>query len=156
MLLGIDVGGTFTDAVLLDADKIVAQAKVPTTHADVLQCLLSALDKVMAQMPDVADKITRSVISSTLVTNALTENILDPIFLAVISGPGMNVSQKFPVAPYFLSGYVDHRGKITARIDWTKHRDLLNCNGRGNYAISGKFSIRNPQLERQAAVELKK
>lgn len=156
MLLGIDVGGTFTDAVLLDADKIVAQAKVPTTHADVLQCLLSALDKVMAQMPDVADKITRSVISSTLVTNALTENILDPVFLAVISGPGMNVSQKFPVAPYFLSGYVDHRGKITARIDWTKHRDLLNCNGRGNYAISGKFSIRNPQLERQAAVELKK
>ncbi len=80
MLLGIDVGGTFTDAVLLDADKIVAQAKVPTTHADVLQCLLSALDKVMAQMPDVADKITRSVISSTLVTNALTENILDPVF----------------------------------------------------------------------------
>ena len=48
------------------------------------------------------DKITRSVISSTLVTNALTENILDPVFLAVISGPGMNVSQKFPCSTIFF------------------------------------------------------
>ena len=49
---GID-GADVHRCSALDADKIVAQAKVPTTHADVLQCLLSALDKVMAQMPDV-------------------------------------------------------------------------------------------------------
>ena len=44
MLLGIDVGGTFTDAVLLDngnaatkgVAQVLAQAKVPTTHEDVL------------------------------------------------------------------------------------------------------------------------
>ena len=128
MLLGIDVGGTFTDAVLLEEAEIVAQAKTPTTHADVLQCILTALDKVLPQQEKLG-KIERVVISSTIVTNALTENKLDPVFLAVITGPGMNVTHKFPVTPYFVSGYVDHRGKITAQIDWTKHRDLLSRKG---------------------------
>ena len=155
MLLGIDVGGTFTDAVLLEEAEIVAQAKTPTTHSDVLQCILTALDKVLSQQEKLG-KIERVVISSTIVTNALTENKLDPVFLAVITGPGMNVTHKFPVTPYFVSGYVDHRGKITAQIDWTKHRDLLSRRGsNGVCAISGKFSVRDPQLEYQLERELK-
>lgn len=155
MLLGIDVGGTFTDAVLLEEAEIVAQAKTPTTHSDVLQCILTALDKVLPQQEKLG-KIERVVISSTIVTNALTENKLDPVFLAVITGPGMNVTHKFPVTPYFVSGYVDHRGKITAQIDWTKHRDLLSRKGNnGVCAISGKFSVRDPQLEYQLEHELK-
>ena len=44
MLLGIDVGGTFTDAVVLRQGEVVAQAKRATTHDDVLQCVLAALD----------------------------------------------------------------------------------------------------------------
>lgn len=51
MLLGIDVGGTFTDAVILDGSRIAAQAKVPTTHEDVLQGILHALDKVLPACP---------------------------------------------------------------------------------------------------------
>ena len=47
MLLGIDVGGTFTDAVVIKDEEILAQAKVPTTHEDVLQGILAALDKVL-------------------------------------------------------------------------------------------------------------
>lgn len=155
MLLGIDVGGTFTDAVLLKDAEIVSQAKTPTTHDDVLQCILTALDKVLPKQEEL-EQIERVVISSTIVTNALTENKLDPVFLAVIAGPGMNVTHKFPVTPYFVSGYVDHRGKITAQIDWTKHRDLLSRRGsNGVCAISGKFSVRDPQLEYQLEHELK-
>lgn len=155
MFLGIDVGGTFTDAVLLKDAEIVSQAKTPTTHDDVLQCILTALDKVLPKQEEL-EQIERVVISSTIVTNALTENKLDPVFLAVIAGPGMNVTHKFPVTPYFVSGYVDHRGKITAQIDWTKHRDLLSRRGsNGVCAISGKFSVRDPQLEYQLEHELK-
>lgn len=66
----------------------------------------------------------------------------------------MNVSGKFPVEPYYLTGYVDHRGKVTAQTDWTRHRDLLSSKGRGVCAVSGKFSIRNPQLEYMAENEL--
>ena len=164
MLLGIDVGGTFTDAVLLDnrnaatkgVAQVLAQAKVPTTHEDVLQCLLAALDAVLPQIEAAASKIERVVISSTIVTNALTENKLDPVFLAVITGPGMNIKGHVPVKPYYLTGYVDHRGKITAQIDWTKHRDLLNKKGSGVCAVSGKFAVREPRLEYQAEHELTK
>lgn len=152
MLLGIDVGGTFTDAVILDGSRIAAQAKVPTTHEDVLQGILHALDKVLPGMP--VEKFERVAISSTIVTNALTEKKVAPVLLAVITGPGMNVSGKFPVEPYYLTGYVDHRGKVTAQTDWTRHRDLLSSKGRGVCAVSGKFSIRNPQLEYMAENEL--
>ena len=162
MLLGIDVGGTFTDAVLLDnkaggaVAQVLAQAKVPTTHEDVLQCLLAALDAVLPQVEAAASKLECVVISSTIVTNALTEHKLDPVFLAVITGPGMNIKGHVPVTPYYLSGYVDHRGKVTAQIDWTKHRDLLNKKGSGVCAVSGKFAVRDPQLEFQAEHELTK
>ena len=166
MLLGIDVGGTFTDAVLLDNGavtvkskgeaQVLAQAKVPTIHEDVLQCLLGALDAVLPQVEHAAKRLERVVISSTIVTNALTEHKLDPVFLAVITGPGMNIQGHVPVTPYYLSGYVDHRGKITAQIDWTKHRDLLNKQGSGICAVSGKFAVRDPQLEFQAEHELTK
>ena len=160
MLLGIDVGGTFTDAVVLnnkasgDVAQVLAQAKVPTTHEDVLQCLLAALDAVLIE--NVAAQLERVVISSTIVTNALTEHKLAPVFLAVITGPGMNIKGHVPVTPYYLSGYVDHRGKVTAQIDWTKHRDLLNKKGSGVCAVSGKFAVRDPQLEFQAEHELTK
>ena len=54
MLLGIDVGGTFTDAVVLRQGEVVAQAKRATTHDDVLQCVLAALDAVL--QPGMAQK----------------------------------------------------------------------------------------------------
>ena len=151
MLLGIDVGGTFTDAVILEQGKIAAQAKRATTHDDVLHCVLAALDAVLK--PELAAKLERVVISSTIVTNALTEGRLDEVFLAVIAGPGMNIAGHLPVNPCYLQGYVDHRGKITAQLDLLK---LLKQRGKGVAAVSGKFSVRNPQLEYQAEHELKK
>ena len=151
MLLGIDVGGTFTDAVILEQGEIAAQAKRATTHDDVLHCVLAALDAVLK--PKLAEKLERVVISSTIVTNALTEGRLDDVFLAVIAGPGMNIAGHLPVNPCYLQGYVDHRGKITAQLDLLK---LLQQRGKGVAAVSGKFSVRNPQLEYQAEHELKK
>lgn len=154
MLLGIDVGGTFTDAVVIGEQEIIAQAKVPTQHEDVLVSILQALDKVLAGIS--AGSLQRVVISSTIVTNALAEDKIAPVFLAVMTGPGMNVRGKFPVEPYYVSGYVDHRGKITSPIDWSKHRDLLNRQGSGCCAVSGKFAVREPQNEYLLKQELKK
>ena len=48
MLLGVDVGGTFTDAVLVNKGIIIKQAKVKTTQEEVLQGILQALDIVLA------------------------------------------------------------------------------------------------------------
>ncbi len=49
MLLGVDVGGTFTDAVLLDAGAKVHTAKVPSTPADQSIAVLEAVRAVLAQ-----------------------------------------------------------------------------------------------------------
>lgn len=153
MLLGIDVGGTFTDAVLLEGNKPVSMAKVATTHEDILQGIVAALAKVLVgQNPET---ITRAVISSTIVTNSLAEGKLPPAFLAVVPGPGMNIENAFPVKPYIVSGCVDHRGKIIAGIDWEKHKDLADKITPSS-AVSCKFAVREPQLENLLAYELTK
>ena len=156
MLLGIDVGGTFTDAVLIEEGAVLAQAKTATVHEDILQGILTALDKVLGRLSKRDPEIERVVISSTIVTNALTEHKLAPVFLSVIPGPGMNVADKFPVQAYEVSGYVDHRGKVTAGTDWTEYSDLLQKRGQGPAAVSGKFAVRNARLERELGQRLEK
>lgn len=147
MLLGIDVGGTFTDAVLLENGKVLAQAKRETTHEDVLVGIINALDGVLGNEIGIGEQIERVVISSTIVTNAITENKVEPVFLTVIAGPGMNVKGKFPVEPVYLSGYVDHRGQVTAPINWKLHEALKSIKGKGKAAVSCKFAVRNPAQE---------
>jgi N-methylhydantoinase A/oxoprolinase/acetone carboxylase beta subunit len=66
-IVGIDVGGTNTDAVRLSAGLLVASAKVPTT-ADVETGLLAALAKVRGSEP-----IARVQVGTTAFTNALVE-----------------------------------------------------------------------------------
>jgi N-methylhydantoinase A/oxoprolinase/acetone carboxylase beta subunit len=151
MLLGIDVGGTFTDAVLIHESRILAQGKCTTTHGAVLYGIMAALDKVLTGYDP--DKIERVVISSTIVTNALTENKTDPVYLAVMPGPGMNIEKSFPVPPQILKGYVDHRGKVITAPDV---ENLHKEPGVAAAAISGKFAVRNQENEQLGAQVLRK
>jgi N-methylhydantoinase A/oxoprolinase/acetone carboxylase beta subunit len=151
MLLGIDVGGTFTDAVLIDNGAIYALAKSQTTHEEVLHGILAALDLVLSpdkreqksSMKVLESRITRVVISSTIVTNALMEGKTDKVFLAVMAGPGMSTKGQFPVEPYLAKGYIDHRGKMIApeAIDYTRVTQM--CADKKMAAVSGKFAVRN-------------
>jgi N-methylhydantoinase A len=72
MLLGVDVGGTFTDAALLDGSRLVT-AKAPTTPSDqsegVLQAVTAAMKAAQAEVRDVS----RFVHGMTVGTNALLE-----------------------------------------------------------------------------------
>src|SRR3954464_8456195 len=72
MLLGVDVGGTFTDAALLDGERLIT-AKAPTTPSDqsegVLQAVTAALEGAEAEAGDVE----RFVHGMTVGTNALLE-----------------------------------------------------------------------------------
>lgn len=153
MLLGIDVGGTFTDAVLVRDEQIVGQAKVATTQKEVLCGILRALDAVLTGQD--TSSISRVVISSTIVTNALTEGKTDPVFLAIMAGPGMSPEGLFPVEPYLAKGYVDHRGKIIQKeeIDWKIVEKMAA--GKAVAAVSGKFAVRNQQNEQALRRELK-
>lgn len=70
--IGIDVGGTNTDAVALDeADRVVAKAKRPTSP-DVTEGLRAALDAVLAELPD-PRLVARVMLGTTHATNAILE-----------------------------------------------------------------------------------
>ena len=47
MILGVDVGGTFTDAVLLTGDRLVT-GKAPTTPGDQSEGVMAAVDEALA------------------------------------------------------------------------------------------------------------
>ncbi|MFG1706452.1 hydantoinase/oxoprolinase N-terminal domain-containing protein [Nonomuraea sp. M3C6] len=71
--IGIDVGGTNTDAVVLDADgRVIAKAKRPTTP-DVTEGLRAALDAVLAELGDESVRIGRVMLGTTHATNAILE-----------------------------------------------------------------------------------
>ncbi len=153
MLLGVDVGGTFTDAVLVNSGMIIKQAKVKTTHEEVLQGILQALDIVLAgSEPSV---VSRVVVSSTIVTNALTEGKTEPVFLAVMAGPGMSIKERFPTEPYLADGYVDHRGKIIKSVSVNEKVFAAMSVGKKVAAVSGKFAVRNQKNEQELRIKLK-
>jgi len=71
--LGIDVGGTNTDAVILDrSDRVLAKAKVPTTP-EVTAGIIAALDTVIAASGIDATRITHAMLGTTHATNAVLE-----------------------------------------------------------------------------------
>jgi N-methylhydantoinase A len=72
MLLGVDVGGTFTDAVLLD-DGAVHTAKTPTTPGSEFEGVMTAIDLVLAAAGAEAADIESFSHGMTVGTNALLE-----------------------------------------------------------------------------------
>lgn len=71
--IGIDVGGTNTDAVVMDeSDRIIARTKQPTTE-DVTGGMQAALAAVLEELGDDAARIGRVMLGTTHATNAILE-----------------------------------------------------------------------------------
>ena len=71
MHIGVDVGGTNTDAVLLDADRLIAAVKLPTT-ADVTSGIVGSLAELLVHLPD-GGRVDAVMVGTTHFTNALLE-----------------------------------------------------------------------------------
>ena len=72
MLLGVDVGGTFTDAVLVDGERIHT-AKRPTTPDDQSVGVIDAIEEVLARAGAPASSVEDFAHGMTVGTNALLE-----------------------------------------------------------------------------------
>src|ERR1700760_1253221 len=72
MLLGVDVGGTFTDAVLAVGDRLVT-AKAPTTPDDQSEGVLNAVTAVLEKAGEQAGDVEQFAHGTTTATNALLE-----------------------------------------------------------------------------------
>lgn len=76
--VGIDVGGTFTDVVVIDHEtrEVVAQLKVPTTHQareGVALGIINAIERALTELNIAPDEVTFIAHSTTQATNALLE-----------------------------------------------------------------------------------
>ena len=72
--LGLDTGGTFTDAVLLaDGRQVVASAKALTTHWNLALGIGAAIRAVLDRLPGGAQRrdVRLVSVSTTLATNAV-------------------------------------------------------------------------------------
>lgn len=75
VLLGIDTGGTYTDAVLIDEaeDRVMASAKALTSRPDLAIGVAAAIDAVLAEADVMPAAVAMVSLSTTLATNALVE-----------------------------------------------------------------------------------
>lgn len=151
--LGIDAGGTFTDAVIIDASNaIVAHAKALTTHYDLARGIRDVLD----QLPSERLRRTGMVgLSTTLTTNAVVEQRGMPVCVLLagftiqqVERSGLrDLVEDDPVV--LLAGAHDPQGLEATPLDEKtaveaieRYRDSVSA-----FAISGMFGARNPSHE---------
>ncbi len=132
-MIGIDVGGTNTDAAVVSEE--IFTIKLPNELG---------LGRVLEELSKHVDlKSERLVISTSIALNFVISKFNEIKTLTLlIPGPGLNYSNYGVV----LKGCVNHRGDVVEGIDKDEVRRALN--GRyDNVAIASKFSVRNPKLE---------
>ena len=151
MILGIDVGGTHTDSVLMNNRKIVRKSKVLTDKENILKSVLMATEAVAK--PEDIRNLQRIVLSTTLTTNAVVQNQLDPVGLVVMNGPGV-APKDLPLydKANYIAGYMSHRGieaEAPDRSELAALKEKFKKENINRFAIVGKFSTRNPAHEQE-------
>ncbi len=157
MIIGIDMGGTHIDGVIIDQQKIIKTTKNPTDRDDLFKTIQTTLQQLLKNID--RKKIARINLSTTVSTNAIVENKISKVGMLVQSGPGMqhdfsNAGDQLG----FISGYIDHRGTVikdvaSAEVQAIKAQFIKH--GVESVGVVSKFSTRNPNHERCIAELLK-
>lgn len=154
-LLGVDTGGTYTDAVVMDeaTDVIVASAKALTTRPDLSFGVGAAIDAVLTDI-NPADVALVSL-STTLATNALVEGQGGRVALVLIGFDPAELDRAGlkealrgdPV--YFLPGGHGHSGaEVAPFAEETLAQHLAEMpDGLTGFAVAGSFATRNAAHE---------
>jgi N-methylhydantoinase A len=153
MILGLDVGGTHTDVILLGKEGLVREIKVPTDHQDLFQTLLEGLTAAIEGFDP--QTIHRAVLSTTLATNLVAQQKLPPVGMIVASGPGIDPHHFSTNAHYFtVPGALDHRGREIQPLDAQRIKAIgeeLKRKDIRHVGVVSKFSVRNPEHEKTMA-----
>lgn len=148
--LGIDTGGTYTDAVILDrqSGKILAKAKTPTDKSDLVQSIKESIKG----LGNLVQRVAFVTLSTTLATNAIVEGKGAAVG-AIIAVPEPIIEWRLPPAHIkVVSGGHSVRGVPCAELDTEAIRraaaEFHGCVEA--VAISSYFSVRNPEHELRA------
>jgi N-methylhydantoinase A/oxoprolinase/acetone carboxylase beta subunit len=160
-ILGLDTGGTFTDAAIIDAESgtLVAKAKSPTTREDLSIGLGYAISAALDQIPSgKKNEVSRVCLSTTLATNAVVEGMGGRVGLVMIgfeeNALGRNnlgtVLGTDPVA--WIAGGHKTDARPQSPLDTAALLQFAEKYGReiSALAIAGHFAVRNPEHEIEA------
>lgn len=163
--VGIDTGGTCTDAVIyqLESRKILASAKTLTTKEDLSVGIGLALDGLPCELLEQADVIA---LSTTLATNACVENkggraklILFGADAALIARVGREFGLPVDESIICIPSHTKPTGEITQAPDWTAFEAMLDSALEGCDAVAVVESFAKKtgaQLERRARELIRK
>lgn len=149
-IIGIDTGGTYTDAVIINSEdnKVIASAKSPTTHHNLSLGISSCLQKIFADSKLKPNDIDRVAVSTTLATNTVVEGKGADVGL-IVAGPTRPF--KLPVISMsVLKGGHNHLGEEIEPLDMEMLVDAIQ-DLKGNvdaYAVCSSMSIVNPAHEK--------
>ncbi len=151
-IIGIDIGGTHADGVLLENERVVARQKVPADQDNLVNSVIILLGRLLeGEMVS----LTRVQLSTTLCTNAIVRNVVDPVAMFIQAGPGMNPEfLNCGEHVHFVDGVIDHRGHILRNPDINSVRSAADRFARDGIVSAGivtKFSHRNHLHEQQIA-----
>jgi N-methylhydantoinase A/oxoprolinase/acetone carboxylase beta subunit len=157
IFLGVDTGGTFTDAVLLEDEKrVLASAKSLTTRHDLAEGIGKAIDAVMAASGVAPEAISMASLSTTLATNALVEGQGGRVALiavgfdeADLKRQGLAESLKGDPVIRIAGGH-GHAGQELVPLDMAALDGALDeiATGVSGFAVASQFATRNPAHER--------
>ena len=151
--LGIDTGGTYTDAVLFDfeSEDVVGFSKAPTTHEDLVSGIRQALNELP---PDDLRRVERVGLSTTLATNAFVERKGRPVALLLMTP----VDAPLDVLPFHfvrrVRGVMSIEGEEVVPLDPEEVRAVAaeaSAAGCQAFAVSGFGSVVNPAHEKEVA-----
>ncbi len=156
MRIGIDIGGTHTDGVLIDGSRLLAAAKAPTNHENLLESISQVLHTVLSGHDPV--RVHTLNLSTTLTTNAIVTGKTDPVGMLVVGGPGI-APKHYCIGKHYhqIYGSLDHLGTETAALDEPDLEEAItSCSESGVkcYGVACKFSPRNPAYENRILEEL--
>ncbi|WP_373501956.1 hydantoinase/oxoprolinase family protein [Desulfococcus sp.] len=149
MIIGLDVGGTHTDVVLLGKEGLIREYKVRTDPEDLFTTVLRGIERVIEGIDPAG--ISRAVLSTTLTTNAIVQGKNPEVGMIVSGGPGIDPEHFRTNRHYYsVAGSIDHRGREVSPVNPEEIRGIariLKAEGIRNIGIVGKFSVRNPAHE---------
>ena len=149
MILGLDVGGTHTDAVLLNSSGIHKHVKVPTDPNDLFNSVLAGFSKLLEKTDP--KQVERVVISTTLTTNAIVQQTMTPVAMIVSAGPGIDPEYYRTGDDYYaVGGSINHRGREKAPVNEMEIKDIakkIQKAGIDYVGVVSKFCVRNPSHE---------
>ena len=157
VFLGVDTGGTYTDAVVVDSvqDRVLGSAKALTSRPDLAVGIAQAMDRALAAAGVTADQVALVSLSTTLATNALVEGQGGRVALVAIGFDADDLTraglaeamQGDPVIS--VSGGHEASGAQSMALDLDSLASALAGlpAGLAGVAVAGRFAVRNPAHE---------